>query len=71
MSGPNWFTCGYCHASAFGGPPHNTDPCPMKVREHEAYVAMLEAQRASHQGAGFAVADMGEAMRRMMGDDDE
>jgi len=63
-----WINCGYCFAYKWGEPPHGSGmPCPVKLRESDAYVAMLEAQKASYVGSGFMVNDAAAMMRKLTG----
>lgn len=72
---PQWFVCHFCYTQAFDvRPVHGDGPCPMKQREHDAYVESLEAQRDSYLRSGMANLDasamMGDAqkmVRKMMG----
>lgn len=60
---PNWIGCGYCHALVFSTePPHGQgQPCPLKAKGDEAYVAMLDAQRVSYLRQAPAIESMGAA----------
>lgn len=66
MMAPKWFSCSVCGLQRLGlEPVHEDNPCPMKVEEHEAYMALMETQRASYAGTGFATNDMVAMMKRM------
>jgi hypothetical protein len=65
-------TCQYCHAIKFGAVPHGDGgPCPLKMKVDEAYVSMLDAQRAAYLRQGVAMEDMSGAFGRITGADEE
>lgn len=57
--------CSICGAVGWGKWPHpEGEPCPQKVFIDEAYVAMLDAQRAYYERAAFSSVDFGELLRQ-------
>jgi hypothetical protein len=61
--------CGYCHAVTWEGSPHpEGEPCPLKLRVDEAYIAMLDAQRMSYLRQGVMAEDL---TKKFLGDDEE
>jgi hypothetical protein len=67
-----WVACGYCYATSLGAPPHGQgQPCPMKVATEATYVAMMEAQAASHNRSGFAMNDMTSILKKMTGQEED
>ena len=63
--------CSICGAVQQGEWPHPFGaPCPLNVALDEAYIAMLDAQRMSYIRSAGGVEAMGEAMRRISGDDE-
>lgn len=72
MSGPQFFVCPTCSAYGAGTPPHGwLHPCPLAVKEIEARVASLDAQRMSSIRHAGGIEGMAEAMRRLTGGEDE
>lgn len=76
MMAPKWFACSICGLTRLGlEPVHGDNPCPMKVEEHEATMAMLESRKAAETGGAFATTDMVEMIRKMQarifGEDDD
>lgn len=72
MTAQQWFTCSFCHTTRIGiGPVHGDGPCPMKVREHEAYVSLMETQKASYVNQGFMSGDMVAMLKKITGVEDD
>lgn len=66
MSALVWVICPLCGAASLGAPPHGQQgqPCPTSEREqkrrdeaNEAYIAKLNAERASAESLAFAGLD--------------
>jgi hypothetical protein len=68
--------CPYCKATmvlgGFGSVHGDLVPCPLKLSESEALVAMLDAQRlmfdaqrVAHERSGFVLNDAAAMMRKM------
>lgn len=73
---PQWFHCSICGLQRLGvGPVHGDNPCPMKVEEHAATMALLELRKAAEAGGSFAISDMNAMVKkmaeRMLGADDD
>ncbi len=64
-------SCPVCGEYALG-PPHGWgNPCPLKVRESEAYVASLDAARMAHIRQGQGMSDMVSSLRHMTGEEED
>lgn len=76
MTTPKWFACNICGLQRLGlEPVHGDNPCPIKVEEHEATMAVLEARKEAEGREGFAMVDMMAMLQKMtsriVGDDDD
>lgn len=75
-SAPKWFSCGICGLQRLGlGPVHGDEPCPVKMEEHEATMAILEQRKATEASEAFSMSDMNAMLekitRRFVGADDD
>jgi hypothetical protein len=64
-------SCPVCGEYALG-PPHGWgNPCPVKMKESEAYVAAMDASRMAHIRQGQGMSEMVSSIRHMTGEEED